>query len=604
MASTKKISAQYSSKLDSMASLVRDFLSSGLDQAIKQRTDKAIEDFLLNNSTEFKVEFLERVGLEKLDSAVLPTPSTDLYNQFLNKLCCFEGECLFLLKDAYKLMRDYQKKTDKGYGLLINREFLCDNDEERYFSLIELTYDSLKGADNTEEFLNHYLQGFNTLIEQDEQFKNKALQIYQYLSTRGSKNIVWVDCGFQYTFNLFCYGAVEHFSKGGIKQDFYNLTAYPWLQDFFKEKYFTDQNEYGLKYELEGIDHYLDSLSDKATGAMVGFAIGDSLGFPAAGIERSDVSKFIEVPIIGFTENHQHPYFFHISAGQYTSNTQMLMVSAYSLIENHGFKVVRYVRDLIAYGNKLLKDRNAERWIGPTAMTAIKKLIDGSDYQEAGSKTTESCSASYRVLPLGIYYRPFFRASADQLKDFAELSGMITHNSEISKAGTAIVALIIADLMVGVLPEQAILGAINSIKSNENNKVLIDKINEAIDWSKNQPPEKEAAEKARGYFGTGSPIYQTLPLAIYYFLHYQNDFGSGILAAANSFREDSPEEKERLSSFSWEEQLVEAKGGNCDGIASLTGAFLGAHVGYSTFPFELRIVEDYDTLADLGKQLC
>jgi len=84
---------------------------------------------------------------------------------------------------------------------------------------------------------------------------------------------------------------------------------------------------------------------------------------------------------------------------------------------------------------------------------------------------------------------------------------------------------------------------------------------------------------------------------------YKNDFEKAVLAAANSFREDSTEEKERIKDFSWKEQLIEAEGGNTDGIAGLTGAFSGARNGINSIPEKFKSVENYKNLINLGYKL-
>ncbi|MDP3685593.1 MAG: ADP-ribosylglycohydrolase family protein, partial [bacterium] len=204
----------------------------------------------------------------------------------------------------------------------------------------------------------------------------------------------------------------------------------------------------------------------------------------------------------------------------------------------------------------------------------------------------------YRVVPLGIFYRPFAKDGVDELKNSAEISAMFTHNSEISKVGAAITALIIGNLMHGILPERAVNGALGIVGETDKTKLLIQKIRQAIDMGK-----VESIESARKTFGTGSPIYQTLPLAIFCFLKFQNNFEKAVIAAANSYRDDTPEEKTRLKKFSWEEQLQYAKGGNTDGIAGLAGAFAGAHLGLEKIPRKFLDIENEEKLVSLTRKL-
>jgi ADP-ribosylglycohydrolase len=92
---------------------------------------------------------------------------------------------------------------------------------------------------------------------------------------------------------------------------------------------------------------------------------------------------------------------------------------------------------------------------------------------------------------------------------------------------------------------------------------------------------------ARKAFGTSSDTAESLPLSLVLFLQFTHDFRAGVLAAANSVRTESPRQRRALAAFPFAEQLVEAKGGNTDGIAALTGALLGASGGVEAIPRQL-----------------
>jgi len=601
MASTKPIAAKYSKRLNSMTNFICHYLAVNSDQAGQARTIKGIEDFCLNNSEEFKNTFYQKIGLDRKVNSNYKSEEaqTDHYKAFLTYLEELDGECIFLLKDTQQIFDDYQSATGKGFAVPINRKFLCKSNEEKYFELIELIYDSLEDANNTEDFIANYLTKFSELINRDKHFKNVAEKIARYVLLHCDNKIFWVDYGFQFTFSLFCYGAIERFGEGKIKQDFSNFTTYPWLQKLFSGKYFSERNELALNYELAGIESYYSKLKERSAGVITGFAIGDSLGFPIAGIERNDLIQMIELPVTNFTTNPYHPYFGHLRSGRFTDNTNTLVLSANHIIDKNGFNIEAYCNDLVRWYLGLEIHRVSQRWAGPTAITAIKKLSDGASYLTSGSTTTKSCSSTYRVIPLGVFYRPFIFDDWQDLCAKAMTSGAITHNSPLSIAGAAIVALIIADLFSGVMPEQAVRFALKAINKTADNTLLFETIEKAVEMSRKNTPDKDA----RKYLGTGSPIYQTLPLAIFYFLKYQNDFEKAVLAAANSYREDSPGETERIKNYSWEEQLIVAEGGNADGIAGLTGAFIGARLGQKNIPEKFRKVEDFQNLIDIGVKL-
>lgn len=464
--------------------------------------------------------------------------------------------------------------------------------------MIRLVYQTLREANDVTQFLNQYQIDFNALMENDSHLASKAKEISTYVTGHAaSRSVVFVDLGFQFTFSLFCQAALRLYTKD-YRSNFYSLTTYPWLQKFFRDKYFSPKNELVLEAELQAIKHYKQRTSDRGVGALLGFAIGDALGFPAAGINSTDIPKFLPKGITGFSDNLKHPYFSHLKAGQYTDNTSMLILSSEHLIENKGFDLQDYTGKLIDWFEKLRSNPLRERWLGPTATGALARLMETNDPATSGSQTTQSCSATYRVVPLGIYYRPFHRVSRVEAIKKVEASAAITHNSNISRTGAAIVSSVIGDLINGVLPETAVQSALEAAKRTKENELLLDKLAEALDEF-----PSETIDWGRKHFGTGSPVYQMLPQAVFILLKYPNNFSEAVLTAANSYRDDTPEERAKLKDLSWEQQLLEAKGGNTDGIAGLVGAFVGAHLGLDGIPKEMRGVENNEKLIELGKKL-
>lgn len=571
-----------------MASAIKSFLEHA-DGETKKRVYRGIEDFCYNNTAEFKSEFVNRIGNTGPALAIVEDPA--LEDKFVDALTAKDGECIFLLKDTHRIFNLYQKKTNKGFGLLINRSFF--GHEEIYFELIDLVYKSLEGVKDSDTFLERYFQNFRVAVK-DKLLGSKSLEVFEYIKTHTTGPIIWVDVGFQFTFSLFCYASVRLHSENSIKQDLYNFSIYPWLADLFTGKYFTTQNEPALPIELRGINSYYSSLQKNIQGAITGFAIGDSLGFPVAGISADDIGQFIDLPIKGFEENKKHPYFDTLNAGQYTHNTNLFLISLKQLIRDGDFSVGSYVNDLATWGKDNLGDKD-KRWLGPTASKGIENLIAGISYAESGSRTTRSCSALYRTLPLALLYQPLKIVSQKEFIEFVTISAGITHNSVISKTAAVIATLVLRDVVVGVMPLVAIESALKVVEENEETKPLIEKIRKAIEMS-----GESSDDEARKYFGTGSPVYQTLPLSIFFFLKYQDDFNAGILAAANSFRVDTEEEKQRLAGTSWEEQLVLAEGGNTDGIAAITGAFLGTRLGVESISDALKKVEGFESIQVLA----
>lgn len=580
-----------------MASYIRRFLAVSRPKGTEYaRTLKGINDFCYKNTVVFKKNFLKKFGLKKSRDHFMFAKHDEMHN-FVTRLATLKGECVFLLKDTYDVLKMYQKKTNKGYGILANRNALCRNEED-YFRLIELFYGSLEGANNIKDFLTNYRRGFAHLTATDQHFEKRARGLAEYVSNHTVKGrVCFVDMGFQFTFSLFCWASVRSYARE-IVPDFFSYSTYPWLQKFFKGKFHTSRSEDVLNLELRAMRNFQKSLRERASGSLLGFAIGDALGFPAAGINASDVPKFFPTGITSFQQNPRHPFFTRLKKGNHTDNTNLLMITAAHLAHHKGLAANAYAHDLAVWGRCVLKNPADERWLGPTAKTAIENLIKGKNYLSSGSRTTQSCSATFRTIPLGVFYRPFRKGDPTELVTVAETAALITHNTEISKTGAAIAALIVSDLMHGVPPARAVDAALAIFKPTKGNELLLRRIKNAVSFY----ALKDVAF-ARSFFGTGSPIHQTLPLAIFCFLKYQHNFENAVLAAANSYRNDSPSEQRRLAKFDWREQLLNARGGNTDGIAALTGAFAGAHLGIDKIPKKFHQVENKNKLVRLGIKL-
>lgn len=591
MVSNGKKQVQFSKKIIPMIRFIKK--TSQENKISLEEFRQGMNDFCFNYPNSFKNEFFDKVGIKYKEEKNKNLSYEKEFASFIRFLTSQKEEAVFLLRDTYETLKKYQSQTNKGFGILLNRKYIS-SDEEVYFKLIEIFYLSLLNSSNKKSFFTEYEKQFNLLIK-NKKLKEKAEEIAEFIEKSTIfKSILWVDIGLNFTFGLFGYFSVKNFSKKKIKQDILLFSVYPWLNNIFENEFFSLKEEFVNPIEFDSVNTYEQEMIEKSQGSIAGFAIGDSLGFPVAGIDKSNIKNYFKKKLNDFEENKKHPYFKHLRKGQYTDNTKMLLISSNNIIQNKGFSLNSYIEELKKWGKFIISKPENERWAGPTALNAVKNLLNGKSHKNSGSKTTKSCSSTYRVIPLGITYRNSFRI----INKLSFEVGGITHNSEISKSGCFIVSQIIANLMNGFLPEQAVKSSINLNKKNENNKKLINNLNYV---SKNY--QKLSIASVRKRFGTGSPIFQTLPLAVFCFLKYQNDFEKGILAAANSYRDDTKTEQKRLKKLSYEEQMQECDGGNTDGIAGLTGAFLGVHLGINKIPQKFLKIENKNKLLEIGKEL-
>lgn len=584
-----------SARLEAMVAYVGEFLDA------QRRNDgefqdglAAAADFCIGYPDSFRAEFLGRLGAS--GPALCQRDSAGLrLSEFNRRLVNREGECIFLLRDAFCLMQNYQSATGKGFGIQINRALLCKTEAD-YFELVNLVYIALRGAKTYREFEGRYFDAFARILQCRPHVAAIARELSVYVSRRASSHeLTFVDTGSQFTFALFCLASLRHFVPGKFKTDVYAYSAYPWLARVFDDRHFAGHSRATQFLEVRGRASCLNALSSRASATLLGFAIGDALGFPVAGVASEDVPELLgSTEIRGFRHSPRHPYFARLCAGQYTSNTILMRLTAEHLARYRGFHRQEFLSTLKTVAISALAAPDDWRWVGPTTLRAFAQLADPG---RALSSTlpTRSCAAAYRAVPFGLLYRPMTNALPSEALALVSDGARITHNSDVSAAGAVFVADLVGDLVSGVLPETAVLAAIEALPPSPSVRALVDQLRLAFDLS-----GSASVDKARAVLGTGSNTDQTLPLAVFCFLEAKTDFERAVLHAANSIRVDNPEARASLAGKSRAVAMVEARGGNTDGIAALTGAFSGAHLGASAIPPELRAVEDADDFMRLG----
>ena len=333
-----------------------------------------------------------------------------------------------------------------------------------------------------------------------------------------------------------------------------------------------------------------DNFGNRFKGAVVGFVIGDSLGYPAAGIRKIDFLKLNSGLIKGFSENKFHPFFYKLKKGQFTDNTRLFVLTMESLINNNGFVQKDMLLRLTNWAKLCRDNPNFERWPGKTSLRASLNLLNGIDYPENGIKSTSSCASIYRTLPIGIF---FCNHANDVIFKYSDLCASYTHNSPVSRGGSIFTAISISKILNGNNLEKAFSSSFLAVAKYNSDECFLNLL-EKIKWSL-ENYKKMKISKARRFLGTGSSILQTLPLSVFICLQASN-FNNGILTAANSFREDLGKEKSRMSQIGWTEQLLECIGGNTDGIGTICGCFLGGLYGLNKIPARYKKIENYSKI--------
>ncbi len=301
---------------------------------------------------------------------------------------------------------------------------------------------------------------------------------------------------------------------------------------------------------------------DKFQASLLGYAVGDALAAPIEDVFRSP-EEGAEAVIDYVKAFPSHPV-SHLKPGQYSDETQIMLVFARSLVEKGGFSVDDLVNRLVDWFHAQ-KKRSEWRFPGNTLVKACRKLAAGTPWNQAGH-ISAGVNAVCRTVP---YSLAFYR-SIPLLKNAIDKSCRITHTDPKAVGTCFSLASVIG------------LGL-------EGNEFAIDHIiNRAIEKSQPYAPEmvkklkivKDSLklEPAAAIENIGNSGYciDSFAASLYWFLRSEGRFDEMIVGAANG-------------------------GGDADAIAAMAGAMFGAWFGLGAIPEKWFVrLEDFQSIRQLG----
>ncbi len=285
------------------------------------------------------------------------------------------------------------------------------------------------------------------------------------------------------------------------------------------------------------------TIKSKFIGCMLGAAIGDALGKQNEGLARSEIKRRGYIRDYGKAQSGCPGD--KLEAGQYTDDTEQMLVLARSLIECGGLDPLDFSKRLANWGKNAMADTKRKSLVGPSSSISISRLNSGISWKDSGSDIP-SCGSAMRVAPIGLYYEDM-----DEVEKYAALSSIPTHNSSEAIAGAVAVA-------VGVrcaLMDMDCAAIINETcaRTSHYNGMVAEKIKAAFRKKENEP------DKVFEEIGTSYLVNETVPCAFYCFSRYFEQPEKAIIEAVNA-------------------------GGDTDSIACITGALCGARRGVEAFP--------------------
>jgi ADP-ribosyl-[dinitrogen reductase] hydrolase len=307
-----------------------------------------------------------------------------------------------------------------------------------------------------------------------------------------------------------------------------------------------------------------DGVVDKFKGCIFGAAIGDALGMPTEYISRAQLDSLYGGRVVEFEDpSPDHPC-GHLKAGQWTDDTQQIIVLSESLIALQGFNIVDFGRKMGIWADKCANEPGYNRFGGGTSMKAGLALHNGGDPEKTGERS-ETCGAAMRIAPIGLFYHD----NQYILKEAAWDASRVTHSAISTIESGVFVASMIGYLVNGEEPVQA------ARKANESLTSRLKDINNSV--IENRDVDPQVLMKT---IGASESVYETVPMALSCFIHSPEEFQTTVVNAANMVP------------------------GDTDSIACIAGALSGAYNGVNGIPSGYRSkLEDREYLEGLSTKL-
>jgi ADP-ribosylglycohydrolase len=302
------------------------------------------------------------------------------------------------------------------------------------------------------------------------------------------------------------------------------------------------------------------SAQSRARGSLLGLAIGDALGMPTQYMPRSIVSerygildRFEPAPDDNFISRG-------MSAGRVTDDTDQAVILGELLVAGGGYvDPRRFADELLAWENRMIAAGSADL-LGPSTRKALALVAEGTPTNETG-RTGATNGAAMRVAPVGIV---FPAKPIERLVDAVFQSGHVTHNTTIGMAGAVAVAAAVSAAIDGATVGAALDAAVEGAEHGARRGYYFagGDVAARIGWAiglVHGKGQEAALDLIYRIVGTGVATQEAVPAAM----------------AVISLAPDDPWLVCRLAA---------SLGGDCDTVAAIAGAIMGACHGVEGFP--------------------
>ena len=302
-------------------------------------------------------------------------------------------------------------------------------------------------------------------------------------------------------------------------------------------------------------------MNDRASGALTGLALGDALGMPTQNLPRALIRRrYGDV----LDDLHPGPEENEISrglpAGRVTDDTDQAVILGQLLVAGGGSVDPRAFADALLRWEDRMRAQGSLDLLGPSTRRALDAVGRGVPVQDAG-RWGDTNGAAMRVAPIGVAVacEPLPR-----LVDAVEQASRVTHGTGIAIAGAAAIAAAVSSGVEGRPIGESLRLAVRAARLGAERGSYVPGADVAarIEWALElvgDVPAAAALELVPRLVGTGLATQEAVPAA---------------LAVAALFPGDVWDACRHAASL----------GGDCDTVAAMTGAVVGAHAGARGVP--------------------
>lgn len=336
-------------------------------------------------------------------------------------------------------------------------------------------------------------------------------------------------------------------------------------------------------------------IQDKFRGCLIGGAVGDALGYAVEFMSKDDIFK--KYGKLGISD-----YELSGETALISDDTQMTMFTAAALIDGavlgeYNESIVRGYRawyrtqtgGISPDNNKgpligrllSIPELYSRRAPGVTCLSALSSGKVGT--VERPINGSKGCGGVMRVAPIGLMFANgnFSEIKQDEIDMIGARAAAVTHGHELGYIPAAALVHIICLLAKhgGLTIAHAVADSVLAVRrlfgDTENVKLFHKLMERAVTLAESNFDDLTAIRE----LGEGWVAEETLAIAVYCAVRYQDDFDKAICAAVNH-------------------------NGDSDSTGAVCGNILGVALGYDKIPSRFKDdLELHDVLTELADEL-